>query len=298
MTISMRPFAGEADFLALTELVKSVPANTPHIVDLPWRMSSLVTTASRDAYVWQDEDGIFFGFAAWQYAWAALDYYIRPGLHQQDIEHQLYRVMEQRFHKLDQERGELLPYWVEFRDDDAERKVAAEQHGYILEVDYDYVQMQHSLTELLEKPHLPTDFTIRPLAGTQEVKAYVALHRAAFESTSMTSAWRHGTLLTPYYQPELDIVVVAPDGTLAGFCVGWLDPYRGIGQIEPMGVHPGFQGMGLGRALLYEILRRFQAHGAKEARVEPDGGRVPAIQAYESVGFAVAHKVFRRGKYM
>ena len=47
MTITMRPFAGEADFLALTELIKTVPANTPHTVDLPWRMSSPVTTYGR-----------------------------------------------------------------------------------------------------------------------------------------------------------------------------------------------------------------------------------------------------------
>ncbi len=298
MTISMRPFAGEHDFVALVELVKTVPASTPHIVDLPWRMSSPVTTSNRDAYVWEDENGTLLGFAAWQYWWAVLDYFIRPDFHKQAIEQQLYSIMQQRFRELDQERGKQFPYWVEFRDDDAERKAAAEQHGYTLKEDYYYVQMQHSLTELSKELHLPTGFTIRPLAGAQEVEVYVVLHRAAFESMSMTSEWRQRTLLTPYYQPELDLVVVAPDGTLAGFCVGWLDPYRAIGQIEPIGIHPNFQGMGLGSALLHEILRRFKAYGAKEARVETQSIRIPAVQAYESVGFQVAHKVFRQGKYI
>lgn len=210
----------------------------------------------------------------------------------------MYRVMEQRFRELDQERGRPLPYWVEFRDDDPERKAVAEQHGYTLEADYYYVQMQHPLIEQLAEPLLPAGFIIRPLAGTQEAAAYVALHRAAFESTSMTVAWRQRTLMTPYYNPELDLVLIAPDKTLVGFCVGWLDPYRAIGQIEPIGIHPNAQSMGLGNALLHEILRRFKAYGAKEARVETDNPRTSALQAYESVGFQVAHKVFRQGKYM
>ena len=298
MPITMRPFAGETDFVALTKLVKTVPDCTPHIVDLPWRVSSPVTMSGRDAYVWLEENGSFLGFAAWQFWWASLDYYVRPSQHKQEIEHQLFHIIEQRFRELDQQRDSRPPYWLEFRDDDTARKAIAEHYGYTLQTDYSYVQMQHPLTGLIEELPLPKGFTVRPLAGKQEVAAYVSLHRAAFESASMTTEWRQRTLVTPYYQPELDIVVVAPDGTLVGFCVGWLDPYRGIGQIEPIGVHPDFQGMGLGGALLHEILRRFKAHGAKEARVETDSSRVPAIQAYASVGFHVAHKVFRQGKYI
>jgi ribosomal protein S18 acetylase RimI-like enzyme len=293
----MRPSKGEQDFAAILELARAVPESNPHIIDLPWRISTPVTASEQDACVWEDENGVLHGFAAWQYWWAALDYYIRPGSHQQEIEEQMYSVMERRFRELDVERGNRLPYWIEFRDDDVERKDTAEQHGYTLKGDYYYVQMQHLLLEPLAEARLPAGFTLRPLAGMQEVEAYVALHRAAFESTSMTVEWRRRTLLTPSYNPELDLVVVAPGTTLVGFCVGWLDSYRTIGQIEPIGVHPSMQGMGLGNVLLHEILRRFKDCGAKTARVETNGDRIAAIRAYESVGFQVAHKVLRRGKY-
>lgn len=62
----------------------------------------------------------------------------------------------------------------------------------------------------------------------------------------------------PQYQPELDIVAVASDGSLAGFCVGWLNSERHTGLIEPLGVHPRFHHLGIGRALLLEALRRFR----------------------------------------
>jgi GNAT superfamily N-acetyltransferase len=69
----------------------------------------------------------------------------------------------------------------------------------------------------------------------------------------MTRQWRERTLRAPLYQPGLDLVAVAPDGTLAGFCVGWHEPSRGIAQVEPAGVHPRYQRRGLARALLTEM---------------------------------------------
>lgn len=100
------------------------------------------------------------------------------------------------------------------------------------------------------------------------------------------------------YRPELDLVAVTPDGRLAGFLVGWLDEARQLAQIEPMGVHPDFRGMGLARALLFEGLRRFQSHGATEAAVETESGRSPALHAYQSAGFAPAHTIIRKGLWV
>ncbi len=91
---------------------------------------------------------------------------------------------------------------------------------------------------------LPPGFHIRPLAGAGEIDAYVALHQAVFQSKSMNSEWRQRTLQRAEYEPDLDLVVEAPNGQLAAFCIGWLDRSRAYGkpagQIEPMGVHADF----------------------------------------------------------
>jgi mycothiol synthase len=142
---------------------------------------------------------------------------------------------------------------------------------------------------------VPAGFSIRSLRGPSEVEEYVALHRAAFQSESMTAAWRLRTLQQPAYRPELDLVAVAPDGRLAGFCVCWFDLFgpsgRPSGQIEPLGVHPDFQGQGLARAILAEGINRLQQLGAERVLVETDNYRPAAIALYESVGFRIAHKV-------
>jgi mycothiol synthase len=296
MALTMRGSRGEADFALIADLICSVPSTSRHLIDLPWRLSSPAFQSGDDSCLWEDGQGTLLGFAAWQVSWATLDFFIRPGSHQQMLETALFNWATQRFQELDRARGSALPYWVEFRDDDTERRTLIEAHGFLLNANYHYVQLSHSLALPLQEPILPEGFVLRPLAGEQEVAAYVDVHRAAFASTSMTNEWRSRTLRTPHYRPELDLVAVAPDGTLAGFCVGWLDQERQMGQVEPLGVHPRFRNIGLGRALLLEVLRRFKAFGAQSVLVETEGNQSSARHTYESVGFSLIHTIFRKGR--
>ena len=298
MTITMRPWQDETDLPLIVDLLRNVSPTSRHLIDIPWRLSSPALRDERNARVWIDEDGNMLGFAAWQIYWAVLDYFVRPGMYQQAVETGIFDRAMQLFRELDLERGHPLPYWVEYRDDDVERLRVIEAHGFLLDDDYQYIHMSHPLTEPLPEPKLPDGFIIRPFAGEREVNGYVELHRAAFESTSMTPDWRLRTLSMPQYEPELDIVAVAPDGLLAGFCVGWYNEARETGQVEPLGVHPRFQHTGLGRALLLESLRRFKACGAQTVLVETNDDREVALNAYKSVGFQPIHRVFRKGLWV
>lgn len=298
MTITMRPWRDKTDLPLIVDLLRSVAPASRHLVDIPWRLSSPALQDERNAWVWINADGMMVGFAAWQIYWAVLDYFVRPGMHQHTVEDGIFSWALDRFRELDAERGRPLPYWVEFRDDDIERQRVVEAYGFLLDNDYQYVQMMHPLTDPLPEPMLPDGFMIRPLAGEREVNSYVELHRAAFESISMTTDWRLRTLHMPQYVPELDIVAIAPDGSLAGFCVGWLNAEHHTGQVEPLGVHPRFHHMGLGRALLHESLRRFKAHGADSVLVETENDRNVARNAYESVGFQPIHTILRKGLWV
>ena len=247
---------------------------------------------------WEDSDRQVVGFAAWQYYWAALDFFIPRGPEAQSVEEDLFTWADEHFRQRDEERGYPLPYWVEFRDDDHERRQIAEAHGFLLDEHDRSLFLQHSLADLSSAPTLPDGFLLRPLAGEQETAAYVELHRTAFESTSITAEWRARTMRMPRYQPDLDLVVSAPDGELAGFCVGWFEPARRVAQIEPIGVHPRFQRRGLGRALLLEMLLRFKAYGASSAIIEPYVDNAPIQRVCESVGFRQIYIVRCKGKWL
>jgi mycothiol synthase len=279
------------------DLVQNLPLSCRHVIDLPWRLSSPAINEGRDAAFWEDSDGQVAGLVAWQYYWAVLDFFILPGPEAPVVEADLFTWADERFRERDEERGRPLPYGVEFRDDDPERRSIAEAHGFTLDDDGGYVVLQHALVDLAPVSELPHGFTLRPLRGEQEAAAYAEVHRVAFESDSMTAEWRARTLRMLQYRPELDLVIEAPDRSLAGFCVGWLDPLRRVAQIEPMGIHPRFHRLGLSRVLLLEMLRRFKELGAGLALVETNLGRTAARCAYESVGFQQTHTIARKEKW-
>lgn len=298
MPITLRPFAGALDLPRVAALIASLPAASRHIVDYPWRLASPALDGGENTRLAEDDAGTLVGCAVWQRYWAALDLWLAPGAAGQTAEMPLFAWAEGRFRALDAERGRALPYWLEAREDDADRLAVLARHGYTLDDDYAYVQMRRPLDEDIPAVAPPPGYRIRPLAGVSEVDAYVAPHRAAFASDSMTAAWRRRTLRCPEYVPALDLVAEAPDGSLAGFCVLWLASTRRAGQVEPLGIAPAHRGRGLARALLAEAFARLRAHGAEVALVETESTRAPARRAYEASGFRVAHSILRKGKYL
>ncbi len=78
----------------------------------------------------------------------------------------------------------------------------------------------------------------------------------------------------PGYERELDIVAVAPDGTVAAFANGWLDPLNRIGDFGPVG-RGRLCRLGLTRLVLLEGLRRMKAAGMERAWSPPTSPTSP-----------------------
>ena len=72
-----------------------------------------------------------------------------------------------------------------------------------------------------------------------------------------------------YYKPELDLVAIAPDGTLAAFCYCQLQPNpdeaKTVGLIAMLGVRPAFRSIGLGKAILLAGMQQLKAEGIQMA---------------------------------
>jgi ribosomal protein S18 acetylase RimI-like enzyme len=232
-------------------------------------------------------------------AWHCLDYVVRPDARSAALESAVLAWACARLEAEAADRGGCLPFYVSAREGDAARVAAIERAGFARQT-WGYVHLVRDLGEPIPETALPPGFVVRPLAGEREVNAYVAAHRAAFGSANMTADWRLATLRDPRYAPALDLVAVAPDGTLVGFCVCWITPSlsgRRVAQVEPLGVLPAFQRTGLGRALLLDGLRRARAHGADRMDVNAESHNAASRGAYEAVGFRPAYEApfFLRG---
>jgi ribosomal protein S18 acetylase RimI-like enzyme len=283
-------------------LAREVRGKKLHVTDLPYQLTTRALEDPENVRLWRDETGRLLGWIVMQIPFDSLDFAVRS-----EMEAELLPQMLAWADERSRARPEMIPlgtpedkpcWFVNiFADQTACRRILeaagfADQ-GDVGEYSWSKVFMKRSADLPVNEYRIPPGFVVRPLKGQEEVEAYVQLHREVFGSKIMNPDWRRRTLLHPDYTPDLDLVVAAPDGRLAAFCVSWLDSHgtEVIGQIEPLGCHRDFRCYALGRVALAEGLRRLKAHGAAQIFVETDSWRNTAFQLYESMGFKVARDV-------
>jgi mycothiol synthase len=83
--------------------------------------------------------------------------------------------------------------------------------------------------------------------------------------------WRIRSFLREVYvlndRRDLDLIVSAPDGSVAAFCTIWFDDVTRTGAFEPVATMPAQQRRGLGKAIMIEGPRRLQRLGATQVTV-------------------------------
>jgi ribosomal protein S18 acetylase RimI-like enzyme len=132
---------------------------------------------------------------------------------------------------------------------------------------------------------LPAGYRLRHLAGPDEIPARAAIHRAAFPSSTMTAEQYTRLTTLPTYRFEDDLVVEAPDRSLAAFAIAWWDPVAGVGEFEPVGTHPDHRRLGLARTLLGHGLGRYREREARMVQVYALSDNLPAEALYPAAGF-------------
>jgi methyltransferase (TIGR00027 family) len=297
-----RALAGESDLQAMMALARAAPDDHLHVVDLPYRLASWALDDAENVGLWLD-DGQLLAWAVVQAPWWTVDYAIHPRA-ERELHGRILDWADRRARQLVGTPHGRPCWFANAFSSQTDRIRDLEAAGFVCQADvgpdsWSKVWMERPAHRPIAGTARPTGFCLRELAGESEVEAYVRLQRIVFETETMTAAWRARTLSMREYRADLDLVAVAPDGRLAAFCIGWLDqsaPGPATGQIEPLGVHPDKRGLGLGRAILCEGLRRLYQAGADRVCVETDKYCNAALDLYEAVGFTVIREVlvFRR----
>jgi mycothiol synthase len=148
-------------------------------------------------------------------------------------------------------------------------------------------QMRRSLREGLDRPEFPPGSTLRTFTPGQDEEEWLSLNRAAFSKHPEQGAWsRHDLELRerePWFDPAGFFIAVR-DGRMAGF--HWTKvPDGAEGEVYVVGIDPGEQGSGLGRALTLAGLGYLRDRGLAQAMLYVDEDNVPAIRMYQALGF-------------
>ncbi len=183
------------------------------------------------------------------------------------------------------------------RSDDPAGIALLEGQGFICQAE-GAVHMERSLADPIPPPQLPAGFSIRPIHGESEAEDWVRLHRAALGTENMTIEYKLAMMRTPYYDPEMDLVAVAPGGELAAYCVCFINVEENAltgkrrGCTDPIATHPDFQRQGLSRALMLTGLGLLKNRGMDSAHLGTSSQNIAMLQAAGSVGFHITKNVF------
>ncbi|MFN2521381.1 MAG: GNAT family N-acetyltransferase [Candidatus Limnocylindria bacterium] len=191
-----------------------------------------------------------------------------------------------RLGEADARSGGAAPIEVSVWDDDRELLSVLRSLGYEPNGTYAH-ELVHELPAVPPEPTLPLGFSIRRFEPGMD-DAFIEMHRSAW-STWRPSSYRaemHAAVTRmPGFDRGLVPIIAAPDRTLAAYCLAWFDPVTRWVEIEPLATRPEFRRLGLGHAIVREVLRRSALRDASSVMVWGVGTNPEAVRLYESAGF-------------
>ncbi|MFF1451748.1 mycothiol synthase [Streptomyces sp. NPDC058274] len=150
-------------------------------------------------------------------------------------------------------------------------------------------QMRRSLTDLeLPEPVLPAGVSVRSFEPGRDDAAWLAANAEAFahhpEQGSLTQRDLDDRMAEPWFEPAGFFLAFRGE-ELVGYHWTKVHAEEGLGEVYVVGVRPGAQGGGLGKALTAIGLRHLAAQGLPTAMLYVDADNLPAVTVYERLGF-------------
>lgn len=135
------------------------------------------------------------------------------------------------------------------------------------------------------KYSLPSGYSITGLADDCDLTKFNRVlwrgfdHEGEPPMTVEQIEMRRKSISGPHLNPELNIIVVSPEGEYASYCGMWYDKDTEYALVEPVATDPKYRRLGLGKAAVLEGIKRCGKLGAKQAYVGS------SQQFYYCIGF-------------
>jgi predicted N-acetyltransferase YhbS len=134
---------------------------------------------------------------------------------------------------------------------------------------------------------LPDKYSIRRVDVEKDFELYRTVIGSVFaHCKNMTLHLAKVYSEAEFYNKDLDLVVVAPDGTFAAFTTVRIDPVSRLAEFEPVGVHPNHRNKGLAKTIISEGLQRLQTYDPQAIVILGAASTDAATQLYDSLEFS------------
>lgn len=148
------------------------------------------------------------------------------------------------------------------------------------------IDWEYDLATVADVAPVPAGFTIESLAGdpTPDYPGIAECIQAAFGSDFDHLPGLRSLESNPMFRPELSVVARSPDGRIAAYCRGVVDPDTGVCSIDPVCCHPDFQRRGLSKAIVQSCFQTQRDLGGRFSYIGSAPEPAPGTYLYRSLG--------------
>ena len=282
MKITYQPYQIEDDFWKMRAFLRDVfvlngyRERAWHVARLEYArwhtcLNCHELTLNEVAHLWE-ANGTLIAIAMPDGGPGEAHFMIHPDYETRELEEEMLGVVEEKLSVMRDDGKRFLNVWA--MADDSLRRQLLKDHGYERK---GWIETQHrrDLTLPIPEVKVPEGYFVRSLGDGLELleRCYASglgFHegdiRAAVENRE-DPTWFRNIQTAPLYRRDLDLVAIAPDGSIASFCTIWFDDVTRSAYYEPVATVPSHQRRGLSKALLTEGLHRLKRMGCLWATV-------------------------------
>jgi len=292
MKTTYRPYQSEDDFWRMRAFLREVfvlngfQERSWHVARLEYArwhtcLNCHNLTLDEVAHLWE-ADGELVAIAMPDGGPGEAHFLIHPAYETRTLQEEMLMIVEDKLSTHDQDGQRKLVVWA--MADDPLRDELLVKHGYERGK---WVETQHrrDLSLPISTVTIPAGYTLRALGDGLELLERCYASGLGFHKGDIKIAvenrddptWYRNIQTAPLYRRDLDLVALAPDGSIASFCTIWFDDVTRSAYYEPVATVPAHQRRGLSRALLTEGLHRLKRMGCLWAFVagfEPGPNRL------------------------
>ena len=169
-------------------------------------------------------------------------------------------------------------------EDNPTREASLKERGFERGPIYGILRVRPINVPIPDYP-LPDGYSIRAVKPEDFEEIAAAIRKVFGHGESFTGSTLEKTAEASFYLRDLDLVVVAPDGSIVSFCTFRVDPESRITELEPMGTLPEYRRKGLAKALLVEGFRRLNEYNPTLLYIGGAADTPEANRLYTVTGF-------------
>lgn len=146
-------------------------------------------------------------------------------------------------------------------------------------------EWEYELAGVPDTSRIPAGFAVESLTDDRpaDYAGIAECIQLAFNSKHDVRASLESLEANPMFRPELSVFARSPEGRIAAYCRGTVDPGNGVSSIDPVCTHPDFGRMGLGRAVVQECFRTQRGLGGLLCYIGSAPEPAPSTYLYRSL---------------